>query len=227
MSIFDSIFRKLTGKSTAAPDKAVTPAPTPAPAPAVFVSPPAPVTPPAPAAPMVPAPKDTSLGQMPGKMTTSSVGIALIKGFEGCRLTAYQCSASVWTIGYGSTGAHVHPGKRILQSDADALLIKDLTRFEDGVNNVVKVPISQAMFDALISLAFNIGLGALGKSTLLRKLNACNYTGAATEFLKWDKAAGKPLLGLTRRRHVEKQVFEKGIDEDAEVKALINAIMIS
>lgn len=140
-------------------------------------------------------------------MKISNKGIALIKEYEGCKLKAYRCSAGVLTIGYGSTGSHVKEGMVITQAEAESLLKKDLVRFEEGVNSVVSVPMTQGMFDALVSFSFNLGLGNLKSSTLLKKVNAGDKAGAANEFLKWDKAGGKVLAGLMRRREAEKRLF--------------------
>jgi lysozyme len=140
--------------------------------------------------------------------TYSKNGLALTKQFEGCKLTAYQDSVGVWTIGYGHTGSIVNRmGVVITQAQADSLLMQDIARFEDGVNKLVKVPLNQNQFDALVDFSFNLGLGNLGSSTLLKKLNAGDIKGAAEEFLRWDKAGGKVLAGLTRRRKAERDLF--------------------
>lgn len=145
-------------------------------------------------------------------MKTSKTGLNLIKQFEGCRLTAYRCPAGVWTIGYGHTGG-VKEGQKITQVQADAYLATDLGRYEKSVNEYVKVTINQNQFDALVSFTYNCGPGALKGSTLLRKLNAGDYTGAAAEFPRWNKAGGKVLNGLIRRRAAEKALFEKRAEE--------------
>ena len=135
-------------------------------------------------------------------------GLALIKSFEGCRLTAYRCPANVWTIGYGST-AGVKAGQTITQAEAEALLRKDLLRFEVGVEIAVEVPLTDNQFAALVSFAFNVGLGALKSSTLLARLNARNYSEAAAQLDRWNKASGRVLAGLVRRRAAEKALFLK------------------
>jgi lysozyme len=140
----------------------------------------------------------------------STAGITLIKQFEGCRLEAYLDSVGVPTIGYGSTEG-VTMGDKITQEEADALLLEDLVRFEKCVNEHVDVPITQEQYDSLVCFAFNVGCGALIGSTLLKLLNAGNYTAAAQQFLRWDKAGGKVLAGLTRRRHAESDLFSRGI----------------
>lgn len=144
-------------------------------------------------------------------MRASENGINLIKQFEGCRLTAYQDSVGVWTIGYGWTqpvdGKPVGKGMTITQQKADDLLKQGVIQYENGVNSLVKVQLNQNQFDALVDFAYNLGVNALKGSTLLKKLNAGDYAGAANEFTKWNKAGGKELAGLTRRREAEKSLF--------------------
>lgn len=148
---------------------------------------------------------------------TATKGIELIKEFEGCRLTAYKCPAGVWTIGYGHTGTVdgklIGKGMTITAAKATEMLKKDLAEFEAAVNGCVTVPITQNMFDALVSFAFNVGAGALRRSTLLRKLNAKDYEGAAAEFPLWNKAGGNVLNGLVRRRERERQLFLRNAAE--------------
>lgn len=139
-------------------------------------------------------------------MKTSLKGIALIKEYEGLRLGAYLCSAGVLTIGYGHTGG-VKEGDLITEQKAEQLLQDDLKKFENGVLRLVRVPLTQNQFDALVSFAFNLGVGNLGKSTLLKMLNDRDYKGAASQFIRWNKAAGKELAGLTRRRIAESELF--------------------
>lgn len=139
---------------------------------------------------------------------TGSEGIALIQSFEGCKLNAYLCPAGVWTIGYGHTGA-VSANMTISQSQADAFLRADLSKFEEAVKKYVTVPIHQNQFDALVSFSYNCGAGALQKSTLLKMLNTGDFVSVAAEFQKWNKSGGKVLLGLTRRREAERKLFLK------------------
>jgi lysozyme len=134
-------------------------------------------------------------------------GLDLIKSFEGLKLRAYLCPAKVWTIGFGSTGPHVVPGKVITEAQADELLQDDLDRFEKAVTRLVTVPLHQNQYDALVSFAFNVGISALEKSTLLKRVNAKLFDQAAGEFQKWNRAAGRPLAGLTRRRAAEAALF--------------------
>lgn len=144
-------------------------------------------------------------------MNISNNGIALIKNFEGCELKAYQDLVGVWTIGYGWTqpvdGRKVAAGMTIDQSTANRLLKCGVVQFEQGVSQRVTISINQNQFDALVSFAYNLGLRSLSTSTLLRKLNAGDYLGAADEFLRWDHAGGKALAGLTRRRTAERSLF--------------------
>lgn len=144
-------------------------------------------------------------------MQTSDKGIALIKQFEGCKLTAYQDSVGVWTIGYGWTqpvdGKPIRAGMTIKQETAERLLKTGLVSYEIDVSRLVKVGLTQGQFDALVSFTYNLGVRSLSTSTLLRKLNAGDYAGAADEFLRWNKAGGKVLNGLTRRREAERALF--------------------
>lgn len=144
-------------------------------------------------------------------MQISAKGVALLKGFESCSLRAYLCPASVWTIGYGWTGAvdgkKIWPGMKITMEQAEQLLRTGLVEFERTVNRFVSVRLTQNQYDALVSLAYNIGTRAFSTSTLLRKLNAGDVAGAANEFARWNKSGGKELPGLTRRRAVEKELF--------------------
>lgn len=140
-------------------------------------------------------------------MRISQNGLDLIKHFEGMEPKAYRCPAGVLTIGYGSTGKHVKPGMTITEAEAEALLRKDVGRFEDAVGKLVRVKLDQDEFDALVSFAFNLGAGNLAESTLLKKLNAADFGGAYKEFGKWTKAAGKTLPGLVKRRAAEAALF--------------------
>ena len=144
-------------------------------------------------------------------MQTSEKGIALIKQFEGCSLTAYYDAVGVLTIAYGWTrpvdGKPVHVGMTITQETAERLLKTGLVSYESDVSRLVKVKLTQGQFDALVSFTYNLGARSLSTSTLLRKLNAGDYAGAADEFPRWNKAGGKVLKGLTRRREAERSLF--------------------
>jgi lysozyme len=135
-------------------------------------------------------------------------GLDLIKSFEGLKLRAYLCPAKVWTIGFGSTGQHVTPGKVITEAQAEELLKDDLDRFEAAVTRLVTVPLHQNQYDALVSFAFNVGISALERSTLLKRVNAKLFDQAAAEFSKWNRGGGKILAGLTRRRAAEAALFK-------------------
>jgi lysozyme len=138
--------------------------------------------------------------------TIGSAGLAIIKQFEGLRLTAYLCPAKVWTIGYGSTGSHVNAGMTITEQQAEALLRRDLARFEAAVAKAAPNA-SPSQFDAMVSLAFNIGTEAFRGSTLLRLHKAGNHSAARAQFARWNRAGGKVLAGLTRRRAAEAELY--------------------
>lgn len=145
-------------------------------------------------------------------MQTSPDGIAVMHFYERCVLTAYPDPATggkPWTIGWGDTGPDVVPGLTITQAEADARFSKRLVReFEPAVNTEVHRDLEQRQFDALVSLTYNIGVRNFRNSTLLRKLNAGDIEGASAQFLVWDKAAGKTMLGLKRRRVSERALFD-------------------
>lgn len=140
-------------------------------------------------------------------MEISQKGIDLIKQFEGCRLTVYRCPAGVLTIGYGHTGADVKEGQTITQEQAEKFLRSDLVVHCNNVSGLVKVPLNQNQFDALVSFEYNIGYGNFKSSTLLRLLNQGDYKGAAEQFKRWRYANGKVLSGLITRRQKEKDLF--------------------
>lgn len=144
-------------------------------------------------------------------MNISKSGIELIKRFEGLRLKAYQDSVGVWTIGYGWAqpvdGKKVGPGMQIDQATADRLLKCGVVQYEQGVNQLVKVKITQGQFDALVSFAYNLGLRSLSTSTLLQRLNDGDKQGAADQFGRWVNAGGKRLDGLVERRAAEREMF--------------------
>lgn len=144
-------------------------------------------------------------------MRISPSGIELIKRFEGLELEAYQDVAGVWTIGYGHTGRDVVPGRRITPHQAEALLRRDMRSREDAVRRLVRKPLAQNEFDALVSFVYNVGEGAFARSTALKRLNAGDRLGAAEALGWWNKAtiAGRltPVTGLTRRRAAEQALF--------------------
>lgn len=143
-------------------------------------------------------------------MNINEAGVALIKRFEGCRLRAYPdpaTSGAPWTIGYGTTGPNVYEGLQISQEQADMWLVEKLAEFEKCVNKVIFIPVTDNQFSACVSLAYNIGCRNFQGSTLVKKLNAGDDIGAADEFLKWNKAAGNVMAGLTKRREAERELF--------------------
>jgi lysozyme len=138
--------------------------------------------------------------------------IELIKKFEGCKLNSYQCSAKVWTIGFGSTfyenGAKVQIGDTITQHRAESLLLITANKFAVEVRKLVKSNLNEKQMAALISFAFNLGIGALSKSTLLKLVNSNpSSPQIRNEFMKWINAGGKPLNGLIRRRKAEAELY--------------------
>ena len=138
--------------------------------------------------------------------------VPIIKEFEGCKLKAYLCPAGVWTIGYGHTDG-VKEGDEITQQEADRLLASDVDLFTAGVQRLVTSDINRNQLGALTSFAFNVGLGNLRHSTLLRLVNKGDFVGAANQFSRWNKAGGKVLAGLTRRREAERKLFLKEENE--------------
>src|SRR5574338_202601 len=162
------------------------------------------------------------------EVKTSQDGVNLIKHFEGLRTKAYLDSVGIPTIGYGHTKG-VKLGMMITETKAEELLKKDLEYFENKVLDLVKVNLLQNQFDALVSFTFNLSEGSLKKSTLLKKLNNTVFfreeelESIADEFLKWNKAGGKVLTGLTKRRIAEKMMFLNPIkiqDQIAEIDKL-------
>jgi GH24 family phage-related lysozyme (muramidase) len=158
-------------------------------------------------------------------MTISEVGIQLIKSFEGCHNSPYRCPAGLWTIGYGHV---LYPDQARLKTperasyalkpehnrlwdadEIDSLLEKDLLRHSVGVRRLCPAAVDRQL-DALVSFSYNCGLGSLQSSTLRMKFNRGDYSGAADEFLKWNKAGGKVLRGLERRREAERALFLSG-----------------
>ena len=148
-------------------------------------------------------------------MKTSKTGLDLIKTFEGCRLKAFKCPADVWTIGYGHTGSDVKQGMVITQAEADRLLQQDLERFEKNVMKFAnKYHWTQNEFDALVSFAFNVG-------SIDQLVSNGNRTKAqiADAIAKYNKAGGKVLAGLVRRRKAEQELFLKE-DDTVDVKKI-------
>lgn len=142
-------------------------------------------------------------------MKASDKLIEAIKQFEGCRLTAYKCPAGVWTIGYGTT-KDVKQGQKITESQAEQLLRQDLEKFELQLNNL-KLKLTQPQYDACLDFIYNCGIANFKSSTLLKKIIAkAPEAEIKYQFSRWNKAAGKVLAGLTKRREWEaNRFFEK------------------
>ena len=143
-------------------------------------------------------------------MRTSGQGVALIKKFEGCELEAYQCSANVWTIGYGHTRG-VKEGDEISADKAEYILLEDLIEFETYVDQLVTVSLNQDQFDALVSWTFNLGPTNLKESTMLLRLNDGQYSEVPAEMARWNRSGGEVLEGLKRRSKAEGLVVQ-GLD---------------
>jgi len=139
--------------------------------------------------------------------TYDNAGLSLTKNFEGLRLSAYADQGGVWTIGYGHTGPGVHAGLTITEDQAAAFLESDVAAAVTAVNRLVTSEINQNQFNALVDFAFNLGVAALSQSTLLREVNASNFSAAGPQFLLWDHCAGVVVPGLLRRRQAEAQLF--------------------
>ena len=148
---------------------------------------------------------------IPESMSVSNKGVDLICEFEGKRLVAYDDGVGIWTIGFGTikypNGVRVKKGDTCTLEQAKDYMRHDLIEFEHTVNSSVKVPLNQNQFDALVSLAYNIGSNAFKSSTLVKKLNASDYQGAADQFNVWVNAGGKRMQGLVNRRDKEKLLF--------------------
>jgi lysozyme len=153
-------------------------------------------------------------------MTPSPACVSLVQQFEGCAkkgadgtFNAYPDPGSggdPWTIGWGSTGADIKPGVVWSQAQCDARLTKDLASFAAKVAAAIgSAATTQNQFDAMVSFAYNVGIGNLGSSTLLRLHKAGDYPGAAAQFVRWNKAAGKVMAGLTRRRTAEAALYAR------------------
>lgn len=144
-------------------------------------------------------------------MRVSDAGIEFIKDFEKFEAIPYKDAVGIPTVGYGHV---IRKGEKFLspltESEATELMCRDLMDPEACVSAMVEVPLEQCQFDALCSFAFNVGCERLEGSTLLKMLNAGDYRGAADQFLRWDKAKGKTLRGLTRRRQAERAMFLEG-----------------
>ena len=144
-------------------------------------------------------------------MKVSQECVDLVKFFEGFEANAYLCPANVWTIGYGRT-RNVREGDVVNERQAERDLLEELEEFADQVLNTVKVELLQHQLDALTSWTYNLGVGNLSSSTLLKKLNIGDYESVPSEMVRWNKAGGKVLAGLTRRREAEAELWAKAVE---------------
>lgn len=147
-------------------------------------------------------------------MTDLKIATNFVKHWEGFRSAAYQCSAGIWTIGYGTTrywhGEKVAKGQTISQEVAEYELAKHLNEIENDIKDLLtKTNLNENQMAALISFVYNVGLGAFASSTLLVRLDTKNFTEAANEILKWNKVGKTPIEGLTKRRKAERELFLK------------------
>ena len=142
----------------------------------------------------------------------SDKGIYAIKKFEGCELIAYQDAVGVWTIGYGHTKG-VSEGDIISSAQAEALLLKELKEYENYVHELVEVPLHQYQLDALVSWTYNLGPTNLKSSTMLKVLNEGKYNEVPDQMRRWNRAGGKVLEGLVKRRDYEARLFAGEISE--------------
>jgi len=153
-------------------------------------------------------------------MNINKATIDLVKEFEGCKLTAYRDPIGVWTIGYGTTaraGLGIIPtgGMTITQSEADQLLADGLNKFADQIRPMINAGLNDNQFGACVSLAYNIGGHGFSTSSALKHINAGDYDKAANAILLWNKAGGKVLKGLVRRREAERKLFLTPVFEQA------------
>lgn len=167
-------------------------------------------------------------------MNISPTGLQFIKNYEGCRLTAYKpvLTEQYWTIGWGHYGADVIKGSTITQFQADSIFYNDIQKYVTGVNNLLKIDVSQNQFDALVSFAYNCGIGGLQNSYLLQYVNRGKFQAAADEFPKFCHGAGGVVLqGLLTRRNKEREIFltpDAGGDEmklaDTEIDFILDVL---
>lgn len=155
-------------------------------------------------------------------MKINQAGLNLIKEFEGKRLKAYKDSVGVWTIGYGTTaraGVGIEPaaGMKITEAEAEFYLEKGVNKFAAQIAPKIIVPINENEFAAFVSLSYNIGPSAFSRSSALRHFNAGDKAKAAASILLWNKAGGKVLNGLVRRRHAERALFLTPVPETSNI----------
>jgi len=144
---------------------------------------------------------------MSDKVKISQDGLKLIKKFEGCELKSYQDSVGVWTIGYGHTKG-VEEGQEITQDEAEEMLASELDEYEGYINDMVECDLEQHQFDALVAWVYNLGPTNLRSSTMLKRLNSNDLDDVPNQIKRWDKAGGKVLAGLVRRREAEALMFQ-------------------
>lgn len=153
-------------------------------------------------------------------MKMTEEGLALIRHFEGFRGTAYRDAVGVWTIGYGHTSMagppQVKPGQVMSRESAAHILVQDVEMFAKGVADAVLVLLSDAQFSALVSFAYNVGLGAFRKSSVLKAVNAGDVAAVSRRLNLWVKAGGRTLPGLVKRRAAEGGMFAEGAADAAE-----------
>jgi lysozyme len=146
---------------------------------------------------------------------TNVPGVALIKDYEGLHLTPYLCPAKIWSIGYGHTRT-VRSGMQITPDQADQMLDDDLRIVERAVQRLVTVPLNDNQFAALVSFTFNVGIGNFENSTLLKLLNRGWYEQVPAQLMRWDRANGEPLGGLSRRRAAEARLWNTPVTTEME-----------
>lgn len=159
-------------------------------------------------------------------MKLSNNGLAVIKYFESCNLSTYPdpgTGGAPWTIGWGHTGGDVRPGMKWTQKQADDTLLADLRRFEEGVSSLVSVVLSQGQYDALVCFSYNVGLTALKNSTLLEMINNKRFDQALAQFARWNKAGGRVMKGLVRRRAAESWLWRDASGKEAIAKGIAAA----
>lgn len=147
------------------------------------------------------------------ELKTSEQGLEFIKTHEGCRDSVYLCPAGVKTVGIGHTGPEINAlevGFKVSEEDILTWLKEDVYEAEQAIKTYVETDLTQAQFDALVSFIFNVGTNAFRRSTLLKKINAEDFTGAEDEFSRWIYADGRPLAGLVTRRGAEQELFSGG-----------------
>ena len=153
-------------------------------------------------------------------MKIDAKGLALLKEFEGCRLVAYQCSAGVWTIGWGCTKG-VEKGDALTQTQADERLLHEIGDYEAGVMSACQVTPNQNQFSALVVFSWNVGIGGMKGSSVIKAYNRGDVQAAARAFGLWNKAGGKPVAGLTRRRAAESVLFLEPVDGAQDMPQIV------